>query len=470
MRDYYKNMKAALHNLGCKVNQYETDAMENMLREAGFEIVPFNEVADVYVINTCSVTNMADRKSRQMLHRVHKLNPDAAVVAAGCYVQTAENQARVDDAIDIIIGNNQKTKLIDLLDKYFDENYNDKNTAGNISHENISHKKIESLIDVRNSDEPYEKFIIKHTSEHTRAFIKVQDGCNQFCTYCIIPYARGAVRSREIDDVVNEVTDLARDGYKEVVITGIHLSSYGMTENYNSNPQNSDKFLKLIKAVHDIDGIERIRFGSLEPQVITDKLARELASMSKICAHFHLSLQSGCDATLKRMNRHYSAAEYKAGCDLLRKYFDNPAITTDVIVGFPGETEEEFEETKKYLQDIGFYEMHVFKYSKRRGTKAEVMPNQIPEQVKAVRSDILLEMEKKMSKDFRESYIGREVEVLLETPFELDGKSYMTGYTKEYIRVAWPINDVFDSEKYSNRIVLGKIGDMLDEDIYLLVE
>jgi len=478
MRDFYINMRAALHNLGCKVNQYETDAMENMLREAGFEIVPFTEKADVYVINTCSVTNMADRKSRQMIHRVHKLNPQAAIVAAGCYVQTSEEQAKADEAIDIIIGNNQKTRLVEMLDKYFDEHPVDFNAANNSS---ANEDKLESLIDIRNGDEPYEKLTLKHTSEHTRAFIKVQDGCNQFCTYCIIPYARGAVRSREISDVVEEVTGLARDGYKEVVITGIHLSSYGMTENYNSNPDNSDKFLELVKAVHDIDGIERIRFGSIEPQVVTDKLARELASMPKICPHFHLSLQSGCDETLKRMNRHYTAAEYKTGCDILRKYFHNPAITTDVIVGFPGETEEEFAETKKYLEDIGFYEMHVFKYSKRQGTVAEKMPNQVPEQVKATRSDELLKFEVRMSNDFRRLYEGAEVEALLETPLDDDG-DYITGYTREYIRVAIETSVLIEKAEslgissakiadgnFSNIIVRGKIDKKLVGDTYKLL-
>ncbi|MBQ4300479.1 MAG: tRNA (N(6)-L-threonylcarbamoyladenosine(37)-C(2))-methylthiotransferase MtaB [Lachnospiraceae bacterium] len=467
-------MKAALHNLGCKVNQYETDAMENMLREAGFEIVPFTEKADVYVINTCSVTNMADRKSRQMIHRVHKLNPQAAVVAAGCYVQTSEEQAKADEAIDIIIGNNQKTKLVEMLDKYFDEHLEDLNDLP-------SNDKVESLIDIRNTENPYEKLIVKHTSEHTRAFIKVQDGCNQFCTYCIIPYARGPVRSREVSDVVEEVRGLALDGYKEVVITGIHLSSYGMTENYNSNPDNSDKFLDLVKAVHDIDGIERIRFGSIEPQVVTDKLAEELASLPKICPHFHLSLQSGCDATLKRMNRHYTTAEYKAGCDILRKYFHNPAITTDVIVGFPGETEEEFAETKKYLEEIEFYEMHVFKYSKRQGTLAEKMPNQVPEQVKAKRSDELLKLEVKMSNNYRRAFEGMEVEALLETPLDDDG-DFITGYTREYIRVAVETSELIkqaesigvterqlETRDFSNIIVRGKIDTKILGDTYKLL-
>ena len=467
-------MKAALHNLGCKVNQYETDAMENMLREAGFEIVPFTEKADVYVINTCSVTNMADRKSRQMIHRVHKLNPQAAVVAAGCYVQTSEEQAKADEAIDIIIGNNQKTKLVEMLDKYFDEHLEDLNDLP-------SNDKVESLIDIRNTENPYEKLIVKHTSEHTRAFIKVQDGCNQFCTYCIIPYARGPVRSREVSDVVEEVRGLALDGYKEVVITGIHLSSYGMTENYNSNPDNSDKFLDLVKAVHDIDGIERIRFGSIEPQVVTDKLAEELASLPKICPHFHLSLQSGCDATLKRMNRHYTTAEYKAGCDILRKYFHNPAITTDVIVGFPGETEEEFAETKKYLEEIEFYEMHVFKYSKRQGTLAEKMPSQVPEQVKAKRSDELLKLEVKMSNNYRRAFEGMEVEALLETPLDDDG-DFITGYTREYIRVAVETSELIkqaesigvterqlETRDFSNIIVRGKIDTKILGDTYKLL-
>ena len=439
--------KAALHNLGCKVNAYETEAMQQILEEAGYEIVPFSEYADVYVINTCSVTNMADRKSRQMLHRAKKQNPDAIVVGAGCYVQTKEAQALVDESIDIVIGNNKKHELVPLLREY-----------------EASHRKMACVADINHEKQAYEELSLSRTAEHTRAFIKVQDGCNQFCSYCIIPYARGRVRSRAIEDVVKEVEGLAKSGYREVVLTGIHLSSYGLTENYNSGFEHNH-LLELIEAVAKVQGIDRIRLGSLEPQIITEAFASRLAKVDKICPHFHLSLQSGCDATLKRMNRKYTAAEYEAGCAMLRKYFDAPAITTDVIVGFPGETEEEFETTKEYVDHIGFYEMHIFKYSKRKGTKAAVMPDQVDEKIKVRRSDILLTLEDVMSHAYRQSYVGREVEVLFETPWEWDGRSYYTGYTREYIRVAYPTN-----EDLSNQIKKGILGEQIAEDIYLLRE
>ena len=338
--------KAALHNLGCKVNAYETEAMQQMLEEAGYEIVPFSEKADVYVINTCSVTNMADRKSRQMLHRAKKLNPDAAVIAAGCYVQTKEDEAKCDEAIDILIGNNQKKELVDRLDAFF---------AGR-------GEKVEAVVDINHEKQAFEELTLDHAAEHTRAFIKVQDGCNQFCSYCIIPYARGRVRSRELADVLEEVKRLAASGYQEVVLTGIHLSSYGI--------DCGESLLHLIQMVHQVEGIRRIRLGSLEPRIVTETFAEELAKMEKICPHFHLSLQSGCDATLARMNRKYTTEEYENACNILRKNFTHPAITTDVIVGFPGETEEEFAQTKEYLKRIHFYEMHIFKYSRRQGTRA----------------------------------------------------------------------------------------------------
>ena len=316
--------KAALHNLGCKVNAYETEAMQQLLEEAGYEIVPFSEYADVYVINTCSVTNMADRKSRQMLHKAKKQNPDAVIVGAGCYVQTKEAQALVDENINIVIGNNKKSELVSLLEEY-----------------EQTHQKCSSIVDINHEKQDYEEMFLEHTAEHTRAFIKVQDGCNQFCSYCIIPFARGRVRSRRLEDVMQEVTKLAENGFKEVVLTGIHLSSYGV--------DTGDTLLHLIEQVHTIAGIERIRLGSLEPRIVTEEFASALAKLDKICPHFHLSLQSGCDTTLSRMNRRYNTAEYQAGCEILRKYFVHPAITTDVIVGFPGETEEEFVATKQYL-------------------------------------------------------------------------------------------------------------------------
>ena len=455
--------KAALHNLGCKVNAYETDAMQQLLEENGYEIVPFTECADVYVINTCSVTNMADRKSRQMIHRARKKNPQAIVVAAGCYVQTSTEEVMEDLAVDIVIGNNQKNHLVDCITEFESKNYPIcAEDAGQGAQAKNTEEKVVDCIDINQDEQEYEYFLVNKTAEHTRAFIKVQDGCNQFCSYCIIPYARGRVRSRGIKDVVEEVTSLAKSGYQEVVLTGIHLSSYGLSENYNSGFEHN-QLLELIEAVAKVEGIKRIRLGSLEPQIITEAFAKRLANVNKICPHFHLSLQSGCDATLKRMNRKYTAEEYAAGCAMLRKYFNEPAITTDVIVGFPGETEEEFATTKQYVADIGFYEMHIFKYSKRKGTKAAVMPEQVNEQIKAKRSDILLACEERMSKTYRDGYAGREVEVLFETPWEWDGKPYYTGYTREYIRVAYPT-----TENLSNQIKMGVLGEEIAENIYLL--
>ena len=433
-------MKAALHNLGCKVNAYETEAMQQILEEAGYEIVPFSEYADVYVINTCSVTNMADRKSRQMLHRAKKQNPDAIVVGAGCYVQTKEAQALVDESIDIVIGNNKKHELVPLLREY-----------------EASHRKMACVADINHEKQAYEELSLSRTAEHTRAFIKVQDGCNQFCTYCIIPFARGRVRSRELPDVLQEIRTLAKSGYREVVLTGIHLSSYGV--------DNGESLLHLIEAVHELEGIERIRLGSLEPRIVTDAFAKRLSELPKICPHFHLSLQSGCDTVLSRMNRRYDTADYEAGCALLRRYFEHPAITTDVIVGFPGETDEEFETTERYLERIHFYEMHIFQYSKREGTKAAAMPDQVPEAVKKERSEKLLALGHRMSEEFRRYYLGRQVTALLEEEFLYDGKRYYTGYTKEYVKVA-----VETKKDLSNTFVTGTLKTQLTEDVYLLVE
>ncbi len=409
--------KAALHNLGCKVNAYETEAMQQMLEEAGYEIVPFSQKADVYVINTCSVTNMADRKSRQMLHRAKKINPDAAVVAAGCYVQTSEAEARQDEAVDILIGNNQKAQLIHRLEAFF---------AGKESKENKSQEKAESLLDINGQPQTFEELPLSQTREHTRAFLKVQDGCNQFCSYCIIPYARGRVRSCKPETVLKQVRSLAENGCKEIVLTGIHLSSYGMDF--------GGSLLELIRLVHQAEGIERIRLGSLEPRVVTEDFAKALSELPKVCPHFHLSLQSGCDETLKRMNRKYTTEEYEASCNILRKYFTHPAITTDVIVGFPGETEEEFAKTKEFLQRIHFYEMHIFKYSVRKGTRAAVMEQQIPEEIKTKRSAELLTLADRMSAEFREYYVGKTQEVLFEEPVILEDREYYGGYNREYVR------------------------------------
>ena len=405
--------KAALHNLGCKVNAYETEAMQEMLEQAGYEIVPFKEGADVYVINTCTVTNIADRKSRQMLHRARKLNPEAVVVAAGCYVQT-QGEREIDPCIDIVIGNNHKKDLVRILREY--EENREKDRAGEIGDINMTKE--------------YESLHLTRTGEHTRAYIKVQDGCNQFCTYCIIPYARGRVRSREMQDVEQEVRTLAGNGYQEVVLTGIHLSSYGIDFDGRRH------LLDLIRAVHEIEGIRRIRLGSLEPGIVTEEFAEALASMPKICPHFHLSLQSGCDAVLKRMNRKYTSGEYYEKCRILRKYFDAPALTTDVIVGFPGETEAEFQESYDFVDKVDFYETHIFKYSKREGTKAASMPDQVDEQIKAQRSARLIELGEKKRKAYEKKFIGRTVEVLVEEDAVIDGKNVQTGHTKEYIKIA----------------------------------
>ena len=430
--------KAALHNLGCKVNAYETEAMQHLLEEAGYEIVPFTQKADVYVINTCSVTNMADRKSRQMLHKAKKNNPDSIVVAAGCYVQTSEKEVLNDLSVDIVIGNDRKHDLVRLLEEYSLDSVND------------------TVDDINDGKHDFEELFIDQTKEHTRAFIKVQDGCNQFCSYCIIPYARGRVRSRRFENVIAEVERLAANGFKEVVLTGIHLSSYGV------DFEEATGLLELIQAVNAVKGIERIRLGSLEPKIVTEHFASELSKLDKICPHFHLSLQSGCDATLKRMNRKYTTKEYERGCELLRKYFVHPAITTDVIVGFPGETEEEFEQTKAYLEHIHFYEMHIFKYSKRKGTRAAVMPDQIDEQVKAARSEKLIALGHDMSKEFGKFYIGKNEEVLFEEKAVIGDKEYFVGYTKEYVKVAKKTD-----ENLENQIVSGRISGMLTDEILL---
>ena len=434
---------AALHNLGCKVNSYETEAMQQLLEEAGYEIVSFHEKADVYIINTCSVTNIADRKSRQMLHRAKKQNPEAVVVAAGCYVQSAAEELKADLAVDVIIGNNKKQDLVPILEEYF----KDRTDSSHVIEINETHE--------------YERLSIHKIADHTRAFLKVQDGCNQFCSYCIIPYTRGRVRSRRPEEVVAEVRELAAAGYQEVVLTGIHLSSYGV----DFKEEENENLLSLIRQVHEVEGIRRIRLGSLEPRIITDDFAKALASMPKFCPHFHLSLQSGCDETLKRMNRHYTTEEYAAGCDILRRYFDNPAITTDVIEGFPGETEEEFEATKAFLERIGFYEMHIFKYSRRAGTRADRMPEQVPEQIKNVRSEALLLLEKQMSKAYRESFLGKKKTVLLEEKTEIGGRAYMIGHTMEYVKAVVPYAD-----DLKNKMTEGVLKEALNDEVLLLDE
>lgn len=421
--------KAALHNLGCKVNAYETEAMQEMLEKAGYEIVPFREGADIYIINTCTVTNIADRKSRQMLHRARKMNPDAVVVAAGCYVQAQNTRENTDPCIDIVLGNNHKKDLIKVLEEYEAEKAAQKESADAAEKSDVR-KNIQDIEEIGQTKE-YEKLHLTKPGEHTRAYIKVQDGCNQFCTYCIIPYVRGRVRSRTVEDVLDEVRTLAGNGYQEVVLTGIHLSSYGIDFDGNRH------LLSLIQAVHQVEGIRRIRLGSLEPGIITDEFARALSELPKMCPHFHLSLQSGCDDTLKRMNRRYTSEEYYEKCCILRRYFDNPALTTDVIVGFPGETEEEFQKSRDFVDKVNFYETHIFKYSRREGTRAAAMENQVSEQEKARRSAVFIELGEKKRKAYEQSFLGKEVEVLVEEEAVIEGRPMQTGHTKEYIRIAF---------------------------------
>ena len=432
--------RVALHNLGCKVNAYEIEAMQQLLEEAGYEIVPFEPGADIYVINTCTVTNIADRKSRQMLHKAKKMNPEAIVVATGCYVQTGGDKLEKDEAIDLVLGNNQKINIVEALAEYAE------NKPGHGSH----------VIKINQTKE-YEDLSIDHTAEHVRAYIKVQDGCNQFCTYCIIPYARGRVRSRNIESVLKEVRSLAEKGYKEVVLTGIHLSSYGV----DFPEEKKETLLSLIRAVHEIEGIQRIRLGSLEPGIVTRKFAEGIAALPKVCPHFHLSLQSGCDETLERMNRRYRSGEYRERCELLREVYGNPALTTDVIVGFPQESEEEFQKSYDFVDGIHFYETHIFKYSRRQGTKAAAMDGQLTEAEKARRSEKMIEMHHRHASDYEKSMIGKELEVLIEEEYTNDGRTWYLGHSREYIKTAVP-----KSENYGvNDIIRVKAERFLEEHI-----
>lgn len=432
--------RVALHNLGCKVNAYEIEAMQQLLEEAGYEIVPFEPGADIYVINTCTVTNIADRKSRQMLHKAKKMNPEAIVVATGCYVQTGGDKLEKDEAIDLVLGNNQKINIVEALAEYAE------NKPGHGSH----------VIKINQTKE-YEDLSIDHTAEHVRAYIKVQDGCNQFCTYCIIPYARGRVRSRNIESVLKEVHSLAEKGYKEVVLTGIHLSSYGV----DFPEEKKETLLSLIRAVHEIEGIQRIRLGSLEPGIVTREFAEGIAALPKVCPHFHLSLQSGCDETLERMNRRYRSGEYRERCELLREVYENPALTTDVIVGFPQESEEEFQKSYDFVDGIHFYETHIFKYSRRQGTKAAAMDGQLTEAEKARRSEKMIEMHHRHAKDYERSMLGKELEVLIEEEYTKDGRTWYLGHSREYIKTAVP-----KSENYGvNDIIRVKAERFLEEHI-----
>ena len=479
----------ALHNLGCKVNSYEIEAMQQNLQKNGYKIVDFNQKSDIYIINTCSVTNMADRKSRQMLHRAKKQNPDAIVVAVGCYVQADAFGIAQDDAIDLLVGNNLKKNIAEILDRFMEEKEggSEESRAGaegdrseenqvcakdcsaeeiqtdyeghNVEERNFLRKTLNNttIVDVKKAD--FEDTQMEQTAEHARAYIKIRDGCNRFCSYCIIPYTRGRVRSRQPESVLQEICGLVKEGYREYVLTGIHISSYGL----DFEEKNPKKYLsELIRDINAIEGVERIRIGSFEPMILTEDFVAEIASCEKMCPHFHISLQSGCDATLKRMNRRYSAEEYFGKAELLRKYFPGCAITTDVIVGFPGETEEEFMQTKAFLEKVNFFEMHIFKYSRRRGTKADAMPDQIPEEIKTERSNILLALEQQQSKAYRATFIGRRVKVLLEEEKEIGGKTYWLGHTGEYVKVAVPAGDFM-----KNMSVVVSVEGFLQEDIML---
>ena len=504
----------ALHNLGCKVNAYELEVIGQKLQEKGYDIVSFDKKADIYIVNTCTVTNIADRKSRQMLHRAKKMNPDAVVVAVGCYVQAGKEEALLDGSIDLAVGNNRKKDIVEILEAFLAkrEKAAGRESGGDVWEEKTLSRR--SVVDI-SREEAYEEMTLLRPqdeegiggeagsnvgrgpedgdpagvgggtfgvggetalSAHTRAYIKIQDGCNQFCSYCIIPYARGRVRSRRQEDVLREIRGLAESGVKEVVLTGIHLSSYGMDfidktdgdylengKDLRGTAMERAYLLNLIRDIAAVDGIERIRLGSLEPRIITEEFAGGLAALPKVCPHFHLSLQSGCDETLKRMNRHYTTEEYYDKVALLRRVFANPAVTTDVIVGFPGETEEEFAVTKRFLEKVNFFEMHVFKYSRRRGTVAAAMDNQVPEQVKAQRSAGLLELERQQSAAYRQGYIGNEITILTEEAREIDGKEYRVGHTETYVKAA-----VLAEKAGGNQLISGRAVRLLGEDILLL--
>ena len=441
----------AFCTLGCKVNQYETDAMRGSFEAEGYEVKEFSQEASVYVINTCTVTNMADRKSRQMMHRAKKKNPDGIIVAVGCYVQAAKEQLEEDTLIDLVIGNNMKSQVVQIVEQYIQDNRHTEDRDAYVA-------------DIAHSHE-YETMHIEMVSEHTRAYIKIQDGCNQFCSYCIIPYARGRVRSRKMEDILQEVRNLTANGYKEIVLTGIHISSYGLDfehtadEQEDYGPFKNSALIDLIEALSGIEGLERIRLGSLEPRIITENFVRRLCKVPQICPHFHLSLQSGCDETLKRMNRHYTTELYLEKCGILRQYFDRPALTTDVIVGFPGETEEEFAQTERFLETVHFSDMHIFKYSKRRGTKAADMPNQIDPQIQSVRSEKLIALGERMKDDFLEACKDQEQIVLIEEETEIDGTKYMTGHSKNYIRCAFEMDGLVP-----NMVIKGTINSKLNEE------
>ncbi len=526
-----KNKKAAMHNLGCKVNSYEAEAMVSELREAGVDIVSWeDDIADIYIINTCSVTNIADRKSRQMIHKARTMNPEAVVIAVGCYVQARADELKEDTAVDILVGNNSKSRILPILEEYFrkqtsamnsqtflgeklasddvdkennlnllqsDNDYIDEiiNTdaldtvltqtsketkdktsvlsfAGKNSNAHAEWKinhaeerkrnfksRTESHVTDISKEKSYEELRAGEISDNGRVFIKVQDGCNQFCSYCIIPYVRGRIRSRSLESTVREVEDFAGRGYHEVVLTGIHLSSYGLDfddANYEYAMDNeipSERLLELIRRTANVPGVTRVRLGSLEPRIITETFVGELKKIPEICPHFHLSLQSGCDRTLRAMNRHYDTASFRKSVEILRKAWPEVSITTDVIVGFPGETHEDFMESYRFIDEIGFYELHVFKYSRRQGTAADKMNDQVSDKIKSERSEKLIQLDKIKSEAFRRNFIGRDDEIIPEEIVTINDRKYLRGYNKSYVRYVVPALDLETDE--------GKIGQII---------
>ena len=435
-----KGKSVAATTLGCKVNQAETDSMLDMLSAAGADIVDFEEKADIYIVNTCSVTNIADKKSRQMLHRAKKRNPESIVIAAGCYVQSAKELLEQDESVDIVISNNKKKDITDIVNDYINVR---KNEGGDAPADG---EKKEYFVDISKETE-YEEMGGHVPVGHTRAYVKIQDGCNQFCSYCIIPYVRGRIRSRSEEAVIAEVTELAESGIKEVVLTGIHISSYGKDKN------NEGALIDLIDAISKIKGIKRIRLGSLEPGIITEDFVRRVSANKKVCPHFHLSLQSGCNTILKRMNRKYTREQYFEKCEMLREAYDAPALTTDVIVGFPGETDEEFEETVQYLTELNLYEMPIFKYSPRKGTVAAAMKDQVSPEVKNKRSDVLLELAERGEKAYEAKYEGAELEVLVEEVLHREDGTYLRGHTERYMDILIKAGDIPMPESFVNSFV-----------------
>lgn len=430
------------------MNTYETNAMTLLFKESGYTVVDFSEKADIYIVNTCSVTNMADRKSRQMLHKAKKNNPDAVIVAAGCYVQAAKDLLEQDKSIDVIIGNSQKNQIVEMVEAYL-----------------ADHSHCSFIVDV-SKNPPYESMHIEDAGDRTRAFIKIQDGCNQFCSYCIIPYTRGRVRSRKEDEVLSEINFLVSKGYKEFVLNGIHLSSYGADEQNKDFVKLGGKpLLQLLKKINAIKGVKRIRLGSLEPRIITEEFVSVLKTYKKVCPHFHLSLQSGCDDTLKRMNRKYSTDEFLSGCNILRKHYENPALTTDIIVGFPAETQEDFTLTKEFLSKVKFAQMHIFKFSVRKGTRAEQITPQIPEQTKTERSNVLLQLDKQMQSNYQQTFYNKKDTVLFEEYTKINGQEYAIGHNERYMKIA--VLKTENSDTWLNEIIPVTIEKNLTDDILL---